>query len=82
MTLMNFESTDSDKAYLYHQLGHINNQQGNYSAAVSFHGKAIQLRENNLSRNNPLMALTYNKLGEVLESMGESSQALYCYERA
>lgn len=82
MTLLNFESSDSEKAHLYHQLGRINNQQGNYSAAISFHGKAIRLQQNNLSRNNPDMALAYNKLGEVFEKIGVVSPALFCYERA
>ncbi|CAF2064308.1 unnamed protein product [Rotaria magnacalcarata] len=82
MTLLNVESVEYDKAYLYHQLGQIKNHQGNYAAAISFHGKAIRLRQNTLSPNNPDMAFAYSKLGEVFEKMGECTQALFCYDRA
>ncbi|CAF1424907.1 unnamed protein product [Adineta steineri] len=80
--LLDQTDNDEDKAHLYRQLGLIKNAQGKYKQALSFHEKALAIRQHSLPPNHPDLAESYNNIGEVHDRMGNYSEALSFYEKA
>ncbi|CAF2040865.1 unnamed protein product [Rotaria magnacalcarata] len=80
--LLNGASTDSDIAYIYHQLGVMNYHQGKYQEAIKFYEKSLKVNEQILSPNDPDLASMYNNIGGVYNDMGKYSKALEYYEKA
>ncbi|CAF4854864.1 unnamed protein product, partial [Rotaria magnacalcarata] len=54
--LLNGASTDSDIAYIYHQLGVMSYHQGKYQEAIKFYEKSLKVNEQILSPNDPDLA--------------------------
>jgi tetratricopeptide (TPR) repeat protein len=80
--LLEQETEQSAKAYLYHQLGWTKKNQGEYQEAITFYEKALQIKEKSLPPNHPDLASYYNNIGEVYHNMGDYSKALSSYEKA
>ena len=55
---------------------------GEYSKALSFSEKALEIYQKTLPQNHPWLATSYNKIAFVHDSMGECSKALSYFERA
>jgi tetratricopeptide (TPR) repeat protein len=55
---------------------------GEYSKALSYYEKALEIRQKTLPANHPSLATSYNNIGLVYDNMGEYSKALSYYERA
>jgi tetratricopeptide (TPR) repeat protein len=55
---------------------------GEYSKALSFLEKAIEILKNTLPSNHPDLATSYNNIGMVYKNMGEYSKALSFLEKA
>jgi tetratricopeptide (TPR) repeat protein len=55
---------------------------GEYSKALSYYEKALEIRQKTLPANHPDFAQSYNNIGSVFDSMGEYSKALSYFERA
>ena len=75
-------------AACYHGIGNLHREAGADALAVPFYRQALQIREK-LSRDNPghLPFLgdvcgTGHRLGESLERLGQSAEALAAYQRA
>ena len=75
-------NNDRKKAYIYHQLGWMKDDQGEYEEAIAFYEKSLKIRLKTLPPNDPALAPTYNNMGNVYDSMGDYPKALSYYEKA
>ena len=83
----NKHSKDEDRflqnsALLMHNLGEVNEAQGEYKKALEYFEKALEIRERVLGRNHPETAATYNGLGSTYYAQGEYEKALEYYVKA
>jgi len=77
------QTTDQkEKAHIFHQLGFINNHRGEYSKALEYYEKSLEIKKKTLPTNHPSLAQSYNNFGGVYDSMGEYSKALEYYEKS
>jgi tetratricopeptide (TPR) repeat protein len=75
-------SDDQEKAGIYHQLGWIKDNQGQYEEAVPFYEKALVISQKMLPPNHPDLAMSYNNIGLVYYNMSEYPKALSSHEKA
>jgi tetratricopeptide (TPR) repeat protein len=73
---------DREEALIYHQLGWIKDDQGEYAEATRFYEKSIEIDEKTLPPNHPDLAASYSNIGGVYIKMGEYSKALSFHEKA
>jgi len=77
------QTTDQKvKANIFHQLGLINDNQGEYSKALEYCEKSLEIYKKTLPANHPDLATSYNNIGSVYDHMGEYSKALEYYEKS
>jgi len=77
------QTTDQkEKANIFHQLGLINQHRGEYSKALEYHEKSLEIRKKTLPANHPDLAISYNNIGLVYDNMGEYSKALEYHEKS
>ncbi|CAF4967799.1 unnamed protein product, partial [Rotaria socialis] len=55
---------------------------GDYSNALSYNKKALEIDENMLPSNHPDLASSYNNIGFVYDNMGDYSNALSYHQKA
>jgi tetratricopeptide (TPR) repeat protein len=53
-----------------------------YSKALLFYEKALEIRQKTLPPNHPLLATSYNNIGWLYRDIGDYSKALRFFERA
>ncbi|CAF4735130.1 unnamed protein product, partial [Rotaria socialis] len=75
-------STDSDRAFMYHQLGYLKDQQGKYQKAVTFYEKSLEIERKTLPEDDASLAPTNSNIGLVYDNLGEYSKALEFYEKS
>jgi tetratricopeptide (TPR) repeat protein len=80
--LLNQTSNKKEKAYIYHQLGWIEDNSRNYVAAISFYEKGLTIDEKTLPAYHPDLATSYNNIGSVYDRMSEYSKAVSFHEKA
>ncbi|CAF0720457.1 unnamed protein product [Adineta steineri] len=80
--LLNQTTKENEKAPIYHQLGRIKRNQGEYQEALSHYRKALKIRQQSLPPNHPDLGDSYNNIGYVYKSMGDYPKALSYYEKA
>jgi tetratricopeptide (TPR) repeat protein len=80
--LLEKETTESEKAFIYNQLGQVKDNLGEYQEAIRFHEKAFAIQQQSLPPNHPDLASSYNNIGNVYDSMGDYSKALSSHEKA
>ncbi|CAF2047614.1 unnamed protein product [Rotaria magnacalcarata] len=80
--LLKNASTDSDRAFIYHMLGMLKNNQGKYPEAVRFYEKSLEIKRKTLPEDDASLANTYNNIGSVYDNMGEYLKALEFYQKA
>ena len=73
---------EKEKGQIYHHLGMIKNNQGEYTEALSYYEKGIEIFEKTLPANHPDLATSYNNIGLLYNTRGEYSKALSYYEKA
>ncbi|CAF1417928.1 unnamed protein product [Adineta steineri] len=73
---------ESDKAYIYHLLGMIKNDQGEYQQALTYYEKSRDIYVKTLSSNDINLGNIYNDIGVVYEDMGDYPNALSSHEKA
>ncbi|CAF1202500.1 unnamed protein product, partial [Rotaria sordida] len=82
MALLEQASNDSDKAHIYHQLGWVKRNQGQYKEAASFYEMSLKIERKTLPEDHPSLANTYNNIAIVYNDMGDYSKALEFYGKA
>ncbi|CAF1549453.1 unnamed protein product, partial [Rotaria sp. Silwood1] len=80
-TLLEQASDDSDKAYIYHELGRVKGRQGQYEKQITFYEKALEIDRKTLPEDHPSLANTYNNIGAAYNYLGEYPKALEFYEK-
>jgi tetratricopeptide (TPR) repeat protein len=55
---------------------------GDYSKALSYYQKDLEISEKALPPNHPDLGASYNNIGVVYDNMGNHLEALLFYERA
>ncbi|CAF1185217.1 unnamed protein product [Rotaria sp. Silwood1] len=80
--LLKNDSSDSDRAYIYHQLGCLKRDQGKYKEAASFDEKTLEIERKTLQEDHPSLAPTYTNIGLTYADMGDYSKALEFYDKA
>jgi tetratricopeptide (TPR) repeat protein len=80
--LLDQATDESDKAPIYHQLGMMKRNQGEYKEAITFYEKSIGIEEKVVPRRQNNLANSYNNIGLVYDDMGEYSKALSSHEKA
>jgi tetratricopeptide (TPR) repeat protein len=54
---------------------------GEYSKALSYYEKDLEISQKTLPQNHPDLACSYNNIGLVYENIGDFTKALSFYER-
>ncbi|CAF1157201.1 unnamed protein product [Rotaria sp. Silwood1] len=80
--LLKNASNDSDRADIYHQLGWLKDDQGQYKEAVSFYEKSLEIERKNLPETHFSLASIYINIGLAYNNMGDYLKALEFYEKA
>jgi tetratricopeptide (TPR) repeat protein len=55
---------------------------GEYSKALSYYEKDLEISQKTLPANHPDLAISYNNIGGMYDNMGEYSKALSYFKRA
>ncbi|CAF1453691.1 unnamed protein product [Rotaria sordida] len=80
--LLEKASSDGDKAQYNLELGTVYKDIGEYSKAITFYERAIDIYKKMSPPNQFDLATAYNNIGIVYDNMGDYSKALSSYERA
>jgi tetratricopeptide (TPR) repeat protein len=80
--LLKQTTDEGEKAHLYHMLGVIKNDQGEYAEAIEFCEKSIKIDQKILSPTASRLAPSYGNIGSVYCNMGKYSNALSYYVKA
>jgi tetratricopeptide (TPR) repeat protein len=80
--MLQHTSDDCEKAHIYHQLGCVKDNEGQYKDAVTFYKQSLEIFQKTLPPNHPQFAKSYNNIGTVYGNMGDYSKALSSYEKA
>ncbi|CAF1290116.1 unnamed protein product [Rotaria sordida] len=80
--LLERTSSDADRANYNLQLGWVYKDIGEYSKAITFYERAVDIYKKMSPPNQLGLAASYGNIGSVHYDMGEYSKALSSYERA
>ncbi|CAF0841486.1 unnamed protein product [Adineta steineri] len=80
--LLKSPGNDIEKAYLYHQIGVIKDNQYHYTEAISFYKKSLDIYKENFQANHPLLATCYKSIALVCNNMKDYSNALFFQYKA
>ncbi|CAF1171764.1 unnamed protein product [Rotaria sordida] len=80
--LFGFNTDENEKALLYHQLGLIKRNQGDYAEALSSYKQALNIYQKSRSSDDLDLATTYNNIGQVYNNMGDYQQAHSYYKNS
>ncbi|CAF1409791.1 unnamed protein product, partial [Rotaria magnacalcarata] len=67
--LLKGASYDSDRAHIYHQLGWLKVDQGEYPEAIKFYEKSLEIKRKTLPEGDASLAPTYSNIGQVYNNM-------------
>ena len=73
---------EREKGNLYHHIGSIKTDQGNYQEAIKYFEKALSIYEKTLPPKHPHLASSYNNIGLAYGKINEYSKALEAHENA
>jgi tetratricopeptide (TPR) repeat protein len=74
-------SDELERANIYHMLGWIKDDQGEYAEAITFYEKSIEINHNILSPTHSDLAASYSNIGLVYDKMGNYLKALSSHEK-
>ena len=80
--LLGQETKESDKASIYHQVGLIKDEQGEYAKGIAYYEKALEIEERQIPHRDQSLTTSYDKIGLLHEKIGNYSKAHACFERA
>ncbi|CAF0988989.1 unnamed protein product [Adineta steineri] len=79
--LLHQTTDESGKAPIYHQLGMIKRNQGEYQEALAYYEKSLAINQKTLPSNHLKLGNSYNEIGLVYRNMGDYPKALSYYEK-
>ncbi|CAF3526939.1 unnamed protein product [Rotaria sp. Silwood1] len=74
--------TDRDKALIYHQLGWVKQNKGEYTDAIAYYKQSTEIKGKILSPMDIALDASYNNIGSSYESIGDYSNALSFHQKA
>ncbi|CAF1463574.1 unnamed protein product [Adineta steineri] len=80
--LLHQTTDESGKASIYHQLGIIKDDQGEYQEALPYFEKSLAIFQKTHPSNHHRLGTSYNNIGLVYHSMGDYPKALSSHEKA
>ncbi|CAF1528692.1 unnamed protein product [Adineta ricciae] len=80
-TLIKETDDENEKGNLFHILGCIKNELGEYNEAVRYCEQSIEINQKISPSNSLNLATSYNTLGTIYKSINEYSKALFFYEK-
>ncbi|CAF4142251.1 unnamed protein product [Adineta steineri] len=80
--LLHQTTDESDKSPIYHQLGSIKDDQGEYPEALTYYEKSLAIKQKTLPSNHLNLADSYINIGTAHYHMGDYPKALSYYEKA
>ncbi|CAF4304883.1 unnamed protein product, partial [Rotaria sp. Silwood2] len=80
--LLKNTTDDNARARIYFQLGWVKDDQGQYSEAVSFYEKHLEIKRKHFYADHPSLASTYNNIGLAYNNMGNYAKALEYYKKS
>ncbi|CAF1153648.1 unnamed protein product [Adineta steineri] len=80
--LVHQTTDESEKAHIYHQLGGIKDDQGEYQEALTYYEKSLAIYQKILPSDHLNLAHSYNNIGVTYKNMDDYSKALLSYEKA
>ncbi|CAF1087237.1 unnamed protein product [Didymodactylos carnosus] len=69
-------------ALVYHNIGQVHNNQGDYEKALKYYEKCLNIYLISLPPTHRHIATTYNSIGQVYNNQGDYEKALKYYEKA
>jgi tetratricopeptide (TPR) repeat protein len=79
--LLNQTTDDRVKAHLYHLLGSIKDDQGDYVQALRFMERALEIYQRTVPSKHPDFITAFNNIAGVYMKMGDHSKAFSYYEK-
>ncbi|CAF0843495.1 unnamed protein product [Adineta steineri] len=79
--LLHQTTDESDKSPIYHQLGSIKRNQGEYQEALTYYEKSLAIDKKTLPSNHLNLGASYVNIGNVYYNMGDYPKALSYYEK-
>ncbi|CAF4646169.1 unnamed protein product [Rotaria sp. Silwood2] len=76
------DDNETELSEYYYWLGRIKNAQGDYTKALDFCEKSLEIRENSVPSNHLALAATYSSIASVYSNMQEYSKALKLSEKS
>jgi len=80
--LFDITTDENEKALLYHQLGLIKRNQGDYKEALACYEKTLEVYQKTLPEDHQDLATSYNNIGQVYNSIGDYARALDYYQKS
>ncbi|CAF3968283.1 unnamed protein product [Adineta steineri] len=80
--LLHQRTDETDKAFIYYQLGSIKDDQGEYPEALTYYEKSLAIYHETLPSNHLSLANPYNNIGVVYDNVGDYPKALSSHEKA
>ncbi|CAF1370017.1 unnamed protein product [Adineta steineri] len=74
-------TNESEKAPIYHRLGSLKDDQGEYPEALTYYERSLAIYEKTLPSNHLNLGHIYNDIGAVYYNMGDYPEALSYYEK-
>ena len=81
-TLLAKDADERTKASIFGQIGLIKQELAEYTEAIAYYEKSIELKEKYVSLNDLGLVNSYNNIGLAYESIGEHEKALWFHEKA
>ncbi|CAF2060291.1 unnamed protein product, partial [Rotaria magnacalcarata] len=66
--LLKGASDDRERAHIYHQLGYLKDDQGEYKDAVEFYKRSLEIERETLPEDDFSLAPTYSNIGGVYKN--------------
>ncbi|CAF1382657.1 unnamed protein product [Didymodactylos carnosus] len=73
---------EKELAHIYHQIGRIKDEKGDYDQAFTFYQKTLEIKQNDLSSNQRDLADIYTDIGVVYKNIGDYVSALSFYQKS
>ena len=80
--LLEKASSNTGRAHYLNHLGVLYDNMGEYSKALSYYKRDLEISKQALPPHHPDLATSYNNIGGVYDKMGEYSKALSHYKRS
>ena len=77
------QTTDEDEqAHLYHMLGLIKDDQGEYEEAIEFYEKSLEIEQKTLPPNHPDLATFLKYFGSVYDQYGRVFKSTFVFRKS